>query len=694
MGKKSPKVPAPPDPVKTAQAQAEANKEALQESARLNSVNLYGPSGSTTYGFRPDGTPHSQYTQLTPQGQWLYDAQQAIAGQLTTAAYQKASQVPMDSFSLAGMPYDPRGYNTSSYNMFSPISLPRGADVPGTFGQGQTQDPSAFFGGANNWNAVQGALGKSGQGQPMPAPQGSAPANGNTGIVPASAGGSPVPGGTQYQQSPGQIGGQQTPINNQWFPDSSVYATPNQNPNPATGASSMPQFPGTGGASTNPAVAAAAANAAAPAPTPWSYGQAFTPDMMKRKASDLYTRTGYGGWNGDKNATLAPTGYGLDLAKQYSGKGDFSKLLKTDPTLQNLSKNYKIDSADDLLYLQRPHTRLGAGMTAFGVTDPQYAASRRTDANSDDLSVLRYRMDYPTAAAAAQEKRPKNPAIQPQSVMPTFPGTSPQPTAPTTGAATGAAPTQASGSPQASPSQGFDMQAFMGSPAGQALGGKGGGGVPPGGDPNGYYPGQPGGSNMNVMPYDPRSYGNIDSYVNNVQDAVFDQQARNLRPAFDQQYSRQMQDLADRGLPVGGEAWNSAVSNMNRDQSNAWQQAANQAIAAGCEEANRRIGMEQGLRGTAWTEALGTHQQQNSDIQQRLQIEQNLRNQAVQEYLMGRTQSFNEASAILQGSPALQMPSAPQMPTYQMQAPDVIGATMGAYNAQMQAYQAKTIKSA
>jgi hypothetical protein len=206
---------------------------------------------------------------------------------------------------------------------------------------------------------------------------------------------------------------------------------------------------------------------------------------------------------------------------------------------------------------------------------------------------------------------------------------------------------------------------------------------------NGSIPASYPTSNLNALPYDPRSYGNMNQYVDKVQQAVYDQQMKTLKPAIDQQYDRQYQKLKDMGLPVGGEAWNKAIQQLDSDVASQYQQVNNQAIAAAGEEANRRLGMEQGLRTTSWGEALGAHQQQNSDIQNRLQIEQNLRNQAVQEYLMQRTQSFNEASAFLQGSPAMGMPQAPQMQNYQLQAPDVIGGTYAGYNAQMKAYEAQ-----
>ena len=49
MGKKSPSMPAPPDPVKTAEAQAAANKETAIAQAQLNMIDQYTPYGSLVY---------------------------------------------------------------------------------------------------------------------------------------------------------------------------------------------------------------------------------------------------------------------------------------------------------------------------------------------------------------------------------------------------------------------------------------------------------------------------------------------------------------------------------------------------------------------------------------------------------------------------------------------------------------------
>ena len=212
MGKKSPSVPTPPDPQRMISSQAKADQDALRESARINSVNLYGPSGSVTYGFRKDGTPHSQYTQLTPQGQWLYDAQQGIAGDLMNKAYGSLQGVPNQPFSLSNMPYDPTQYNTAGYATFNPISYGVGAPASQTFPGWQNQAPTPdFFGGQGNYdyvnNTLGGALGGKGGSSQPPAPD-----MGNSGFVPTQAGGSPVPNnqnvggynpsGTVYQTNP------------------------------------------------------------------------------------------------------------------------------------------------------------------------------------------------------------------------------------------------------------------------------------------------------------------------------------------------------------------------------------------------------------------------------------------------------------------------------------------------------------
>jgi hypothetical protein len=188
----------------------------------------------------------------------------------------------------------------------------------------------------------------------------------------------------------------------------------------------------------------------------------------------------------------------------------------------------------------------------------------------------------------------------------------------------------------------------------------------------------------NALPYNPRTYGDIASYVDEAGDAAFRQAMRYVEPGFEAQLRTFEQRMADQGLPTGGEAYSKTLGSILDTQNRARLDAADRATQIAGQEATRRLGMEQGLRETATREDL----QGQADWLQRLQTEQALRSQAIQEYLLGRTQPMSEASMYLQGSPGFGMPQAPPMPQYNMQAPDIIGASLGAYNAAMQGYNA------
>ena len=73
MGKKSPKAPAAPDPVATANAQSQMNRDTAITNFRLNAVNQRDPYGSLSYnqvGTWDDGTPRFEAVQsLAPEEQ-------------------------------------------------------------------------------------------------------------------------------------------------------------------------------------------------------------------------------------------------------------------------------------------------------------------------------------------------------------------------------------------------------------------------------------------------------------------------------------------------------------------------------------------------------------------------------------------------------------------------------------------------
>ena len=92
--------PPPPDPMKTAQAQALFNKEAAIEAAKLNAIDQTGPFGSTTFQRRADGTPMSQSVTLSPEMQKWLDSQFGASTKLQETTSRQLDYLPTDKFQL------------------------------------------------------------------------------------------------------------------------------------------------------------------------------------------------------------------------------------------------------------------------------------------------------------------------------------------------------------------------------------------------------------------------------------------------------------------------------------------------------------------------------------------------------------------------------------------------------------------
>ena len=663
MGKKSaPSPPKPPDPVKTVRAQSEANKEALTESMRLNAIDIYGPAGYTTYGRRADGTPHSQYTKLSPEQQYLYDRQMQVGANLGDLALGRTNQIPTNQFTLGGLPYDPNSYNLNNVlSTFSPVSFPRDmSQVGGAYGGGG----GSYGGGKSAPQAPPG--GYSGGG----APQQGGSAKGGGGF-----------GGTTPAPPPGQV------------PDFSQQKM---------------QYDQAGRD-----VQLAAQRAYQDYDRQLNDARnAWASEGGKAKVGDLFQ--GYfegqrgGEYLGDGGAEVATPEYAdtydtyrfqlkdpnagydnMTITKPASSKGGRSQgpTTYTLEEFQNLRpsdrsavSNWEVSYNRDPSKFDASGLQFNAGEAPSGFDANYYrntmGLGEGTDAWShyvqNNLGKDNYRTGFspvapdpapgPTAASGAPLLPGEGPALPPGGAQQGGKG-----------GISGAPPPPGGGAT-------YDAQGNVNPPTGAPT--------------DGQLPLNWPTSNQNFLPYDPRSYGNVDMFAENVQDAVYDQQMRNLQPTFDRQYDKQKQDLANRGIPVGSEAWKSATEELNRNQQNAYQQAVNQSIAAGGTEASRLMGMEQQLRGTAFNEATTLNQLQNAQNMDRVNLEQNLRQRALQERLLERTQAFNEASALLQGSPALTMPNTPAIPTYNLQAPDVIGAHNAAFQNQMAAYNAQAQASA
>jgi hypothetical protein len=166
-----------------------------------------------------------------------------------------------------------------------------------------------------------------------------------------------------------------------------------------------------------------------------------------------------------------------------------------------------------------------------------------------------------------------------------------------------------------------------------------------------------------------------------VTQSVFDRQLGLLQPEFTRQREALEQNLADRGLPIGGEAYNSAIDRLERQQGEQQQRLAQQADVAGGQEASRLFGQASTARGQLFREAAaqgefglaGQQQafgqqaanvaQQNAARQQQIadQLRANeLNNMARQAQLSERVglrgQQFNELASLL-GGPQIQRPT-------------------------------------
>ena len=97
----SKKAPSAPDPVATAQAQGQANAEAVRESAKVNAVNQYTPYGSVTYQKDANGVPISQTSSLSAPQQQILDQQNQLGVTLGGKAINQSQYLPTDQYSLA-----------------------------------------------------------------------------------------------------------------------------------------------------------------------------------------------------------------------------------------------------------------------------------------------------------------------------------------------------------------------------------------------------------------------------------------------------------------------------------------------------------------------------------------------------------------------------------------------------------------
>ena len=143
---------------------------------------------------------------------------------------------------------------------------------------------------------------------------------------------------------------------------------------------------------------------------------------------------------------------------------------------------------------------------------------------------------------------------------------------------------------------------------------------------------------------------NTSNRVGNLEQALYDRSMMLLRPDFDRQRNRTEQLLADRGLPIGQEAYNDVVGQLDRSQNEAQLAAALEAIAGASAEDSRLFGQSLTAR-----------------------------QQGINERLLERTQPINELALMLGGSPSLATPQFGANAQYQISPADVQGAIQNNY---------------
>lgn len=112
MGKKTPKQPPPPDPIETATAQGQMNRETAIAQSQLNQYDEFTPYGSSVYaptGVRtPEGIQrYKRTTTLDPAQQRILNQQNLVNKELNRVAASQVGRVGQTlatPFSYAGMP--------------------------------------------------------------------------------------------------------------------------------------------------------------------------------------------------------------------------------------------------------------------------------------------------------------------------------------------------------------------------------------------------------------------------------------------------------------------------------------------------------------------------------------------------------------------------------------------------------------
>ena len=147
------------------------------------------------------------------------------------------------------------------------------------------------------------------------------------------------------------------------------------------------------------------------------------------------------------------------------------------------------------------------------------------------------------------------------------------------------------------------------------------------------------------------------------EDAAFNSVWNRLGTQFADEESALSTDLANRGITMGSDAYGRELDRFNQRKNDARTQAAYAAIGEGRTAFNNLFANQMQAR-----------QQQEAEAARDLSLANLGRQQAVADRQTLRAQPMNELAAILQGSPAVNVPQQQPMAGINVAAPNILGA--------------------
>ncbi len=217
-----------------------------------------------------------------------------------------------------------------------------------------------------------------------------------------------------------------------------------------------------------------------------------------------------------------------------------------------------------------------------------------------------------------------------------------------------------------------------------------------------------------------------------VQQALYDRRMNLIQPELQQQRNASDVTLMNRGIPINSEVYNNEMNRVGTNEAEQAQAAANEAIAGRGAEQSRLYGMQitgrqtglaeqQAMSGEAQRlyqdamagrqlslseqttlatemqrlfgnqmsvrqQGLGEQQALSADQLQQLQAQMGINTNAYNQALTARELPFNEASALIQGSPAMQTPQFQSSGGYAVAPPDIGGYINTDYQNRLNAY--------